>query len=301
MSKALTILYRGPLSSCNYDCHYCPFAKRHESAEELQADRDALEKFVDWAVKNRDRSLSVFFTPWGEALTRRWYHTAIQELSRCDHIVKIAVQTNLSWSLDWLNDCDRSKLGFWCTYHPTQVARKEFLSRCEQLRTLGVSHSVGMVAIPTDYDEIELMRSELPNDTYLWLNAYDVGGGQKYQYSAFELSRMLRVDPHFCTNVTDHESLGRFCNAGTTVFSVNGDGTVRRCHFVKAALGNLYDPNWAFPTELTTCPNQVCGCHIGYIHMPHLHLDRIYGRGLLERVPTNYVSHCIPDDALSPT
>ena len=45
---ALTILYRGPLASCNYDCAYCPFAKRRESAAELAADRRALERFVDW-------------------------------------------------------------------------------------------------------------------------------------------------------------------------------------------------------------------------------------------------------------
>ena len=29
------ILYRGPLSSCNYACDYCPFAKRAESRVEL--------------------------------------------------------------------------------------------------------------------------------------------------------------------------------------------------------------------------------------------------------------------------
>ena len=33
----LSILYRGPLSSCNYGCEYCPFAKREESRAELEA------------------------------------------------------------------------------------------------------------------------------------------------------------------------------------------------------------------------------------------------------------------------
>ena len=36
----LSILYRGPLSSCNYACAYCPFAKRTETAAELAHDRD---------------------------------------------------------------------------------------------------------------------------------------------------------------------------------------------------------------------------------------------------------------------
>ncbi len=48
MSLTLSILYRGPLSSCNYDCPYCPFAKRQETAAELLVDRAALERFVCW-------------------------------------------------------------------------------------------------------------------------------------------------------------------------------------------------------------------------------------------------------------
>ena len=32
----MRILYRGPLASCNYDCPYCPFAKRRDSADQLR-------------------------------------------------------------------------------------------------------------------------------------------------------------------------------------------------------------------------------------------------------------------------
>ena len=93
----LSILYRGPLSSCNYDCHYCPFAKHHETAAELADDRRKLRRFVQW-VGDRPASdeIRVFFTPWGEALTRRWYQEAIAELSHLPHVRKVAVQTNLS-------------------------------------------------------------------------------------------------------------------------------------------------------------------------------------------------------------
>ena len=38
----LSILYRGPLSSCNYGCEYCPFAKHTETQAEHDADRAAL-------------------------------------------------------------------------------------------------------------------------------------------------------------------------------------------------------------------------------------------------------------------
>jgi sulfatase maturation enzyme AslB (radical SAM superfamily) len=44
----LSILYRGPLSSCNYGCEYCPFAKREESYAQLETDRVALLRFVAW-------------------------------------------------------------------------------------------------------------------------------------------------------------------------------------------------------------------------------------------------------------
>ena len=50
MALTLSILYRGPLSSCNYGCDYCPFAKHHETAAELARDRRALERFIDWVA-----------------------------------------------------------------------------------------------------------------------------------------------------------------------------------------------------------------------------------------------------------
>ena len=41
----LSILYRGPLSSCNYDCAYCPFAKRRETPAQLAA---IIQSFADY-------------------------------------------------------------------------------------------------------------------------------------------------------------------------------------------------------------------------------------------------------------
>ena len=283
MRSDVSILYRGPLSSCNYDCSYCPFAKRHENAQELQTDREALERFVDWVANYSDGQLSLFFTPWGEALTRRWYQTAVQQLSEISHVQKIAAQTNLSWSADWLDDCDESKIGLWCTYHPTQVERDAFLIRANELRQRSISHSVGMVAIPDDYDEIQTMRSLLHPTTYMWLNAFDVGDGRKYDYSSTEMEFLTRIDPQFATNTIDHPSLGQSCDAGSDVFSINGDGDVQRCHFVKEQLGNIYSADWQFPTEHRTCPKQTCTCHIGYVHMPGLQQNQIYGLGILER------------------
>src|SRR5688572_7834721 len=128
----LSLLYRGPLASCNYDCPYCPFAKRRDSAEQLRADREALDRFVAWCVANPDgHRLSVLFTPWGEGLTRRWYRTAIVSLARLSHVDKVAIQTNLAARVDWLGrieDAQRARVALWATYHPGQVTRERFLA-----------------------------------------------------------------------------------------------------------------------------------------------------------------------------
>lgn len=285
--SSLSILYRGPLSSCNYDCNYCPFAKRHQTASELADDRRKLERFTDW-VSRRSAKTAVFFTPWGEALSRRWYQTAFCRLSHLEHVTKVAAQTNLSCSLQWLDACDQSKVALWCTYHPSQVARATFLSQCRQLTDRGVAHSVGMVGLPGDFAEIEAMRAELPAKTYLWINAWDIGEGRKYNYSAEEIARLETIDPHFRTNTTDHPSLGRVCQSGTRVIAVDGDGQISRCHFVPKPLGNVYDPDFERRLSDTPCPNATCGCHIGYVHLSELKQQSIYGDQILERIPKDW-------------
>ena len=101
LGSPLSLLYRGPLASCNYDCPYCPFAKRRDSPEQLRADRAALSRFADWCVANPGHHrLSVLFTPWGEGLTRRWYAEAIAALSALPHVDTVAIQTNLAARVD---------------------------------------------------------------------------------------------------------------------------------------------------------------------------------------------------------
>lgn len=285
MRTPLTILYRGPLSSCNYDCHYCPFAKRHETAEELAEDRQSLQRFLAWAVGYSQTRLSVFFTPWGEALTRRWYREAIRQLSHLPHVQKVAVQTNLSCSLDWLGSCQTDRLGLWCTYHPSQVARQSFLAQCRELHRQGVAHSVGMVGLKEDFAEMEAVRRELPETTYLWINALKREPGY---YSESDIQRLEAVDPQFRWNTEYHASLGRACRCGDTVISVAGDGTIRRCHFLPEVLGNLYEPGFESCLKLRPCTKSTCGCHIGYVHMNHLELYQVYGEGVLERIPQHY-------------
>lgn len=283
MALNLSILYRGPLSSCNYACSYCPFAKRRESAAELARDRAALARFLDWvSARPAEDRLGILFTPWGEALTRRWYREALVRLTHLPQVVRAAVQTNLSCGLNWVEDCDRSRLALWTTFHPTEISRPRFLAKCRELDRRGVRFSVGVVGLREHFTDIQALRDELPPHIYLWINAYK---DQPDYYQPGEAEWLTAIDPLFPVNNQRHPSLGRACRAGHTVVSVDGDGTVRRCHFIRTPLGNLYNPDIESVLAERPCTNATCGCHIGYVHMPELRLYEVFGDGVLERIP----------------
>ena len=283
----LSILYRGPLSSCNYGCRYCPFAKRRETRAQIEADRCALHRFTDWTAGRTSDRLSILFTPWGEALVRKSYRDALERLTALPNVAKAAIQTNLACSLDWVERCDRAKLAFWCTYHPTEVTRKRFLAKCLELDRRGVRFSVGVVGLKENEEEIRALRADLPSHVYLWINAYKP---RPDYYLEDDVRRLERIDPLFRINLANHPSRGRACRAGETVVSVDGDGTIRRCHFIRTPIGNLYDPGIEHALAPRACTNDVCRCHIGYVHLEELGLDGVFGDGLLERISTDHVS-----------
>ncbi len=268
----MKILYRGPLSSCNYACHYCPFAKAKESRESLKRDKQALSRFVEWVRGQTLEPIGILFTPWGEALIRRWYQKAIIDLSLMAHVEKVAIQTNLSCRLDWLEACDKSKVALWTTFHPSQVKRARFLGQCQALDQQGIAYSVGMVGLKEHFNDIALLRRELRPEVYLWLNASQA-------YTQAEREYLKSIDPLF--NATPHQSKGRRCQTGETVVTIDGDGDVRRCHFVKELIGNIYSGDMTLKPRL--CPNQICDCHIGYVHLNDLGFYEVFGEGILER------------------
>ena len=288
----LTLLYRGPLSSCNYGCVYCPFAKHTETDAEHAQDRKDLERFVSWVADRKQDRISLLFTPWGEALIRRRYQNALVALTQLPHLDKAAIQTNLSCRLDWVEECDKSKLGLWATYHPTETERARFVEKCLELHGRKVRFSVGVVGLKEHTEEIERLRAELPPDVYLWINAYK---RLPDYYDPELLRRFTAVDPLFPINTQRHPSQGRACRAGHSVLSIDGEGTVRRCHFIREPLGNLYAPDFETLLQPRPCSNATCGCHIGYVHMNHLDLYEVFGSGILERIPKGWTGH--PDPA----
>jgi MoaA/NifB/PqqE/SkfB family radical SAM enzyme len=286
----LTILYRGPLASCNYDCHYCPFAKRRENSVERAADVRALARFIEWIAAHSEIEFSILFTPWGEALNRLRYQRALAHLSHLAHVRRVAIQTNLSGRLAWLADADKQRLALWTTYHPGEVTRARFLAQCRELDQYGVRYSVGVVGLKQHYAEISALRRELEPQVYLWINAYK---DQADYYDHEDEQFLASIDPLFQINAIDHESFGKRCRAGESVISVDGDGTIRRCHFIAAPIGNIYQDDFLKALKARVCSNQVCRCHIGYVHMEELGLYEIFRDGVLERIPAQPLKYSV--------
>jgi len=287
VSERWHILYRGPLSSCNYGCGYCPFAKRANTAAELRDDVAKLNRFVDWIASREDREIGVLFTPWGEALIHPGYQDALRRLSEMPHVYRAAIQTNLSGRLDWLAHCDLQTVALWCTWHPSQINLDRFLKQCRQLDLLGVRYSVGVVGLKENLTCALELREQLAPSTYLWINAYK---DEPDYYSEADILAFEAIDPLFRQNTHFYPSLGKACSGGHTSFTVDGDGHARRCHFIESPIGNIYEDGPDFDSRLrpSPCTRAACECHIGYIHMKDLGLERVYGEGLLERIPRDW-------------
>lgn len=278
----LSILYRGSLISCNYGCQYCPFAKKQQSAIELAKDKQELTKFIDWIEQNQQHDFSILFTPWGEALIHPWYQQRLVRLTNLPNVKKAAIQTNLSCKLDWVEECDKDKLALWATFHPEWVKRDRYLSQCLELNRRNVSFSAGVVGFPQFKQEIAALRRELPDSVYLWINAVKK---ELPNMSKADLEFMIAIDPLFPLNTHHYPSHDRPCQAGKSVISVDGEGNMRRCHFIRQPIGNIYNSNWESALRDRLCTNETCHCHIGYVHLDYLELDKVFGERILERIP----------------
>jgi hypothetical protein len=278
----LTILYRGSLESCNYGCQYCPFAKRAQSAAELNRDRQELERFAQWISHHPQHEFSILFTPWGEALIHDYYQQTLSHLSHIPHVRKVAIQTNLSCNMDWITHANPKTLALWTTFHPEWSNLDCFLEKCHFLLQHQIRFSVGVVGFPRFKDAIVTLRQQLPSSVYLWINAVKK---ELPNLEASDRAFFQSIDPLYELNTQQYPSLGKSCRTGASVFSVDGAGTMRRCHFIQEPIGNIYDPEFEQALYDRPCSNTTCHCHIGYVHLDELALNKIFAEGILERIP----------------
>jgi MoaA/NifB/PqqE/SkfB family radical SAM enzyme len=270
--SALAILYRGPLDSCNYACRYCPFAKREPSRRMLESDRDALERFVAWVRDASRWDISLLFTPYGEALIWPHYQEALTELSRMPHVRQVSIQTNASGRLGFLDDVDRARISLWISWHPTEIALEPFVERVAALHEAGVRLSVGAVAVPEHLEQVEALRALLPAALSVWINAQK----PNVRYPEHERARWRAIDPAFDLDTRRHLTRGQACLTGEDTISVDGDGTITRCHFVDEVLGNLYTQELETILKPRACSRARCDCFIGYVNLPTLDLRRSF-------------------------
>ncbi len=102
---------------------------------------------------------------------------------------------------------------------------------------------------------------------------------QGHTYTDDEADRWTDLDPLFPYSRHPHRSGGLPCRTGESVISVDGEGTVRRCHFVRSELGNLYDGSYRRALRPRACPLAACDCHIGYVHLETLPLYDVFAGG----------------------
>lgn len=279
--STIQILYRGSLSSCNYHCDYCPFAKTTNSRAELDKDKFEVNRFVGWAA-DTSQTLGIFFTPWGEAIIHEWYRSAMVKLSWMPHIKRVVIQTNLSCKLEDFLEGNRDSIAYWATFHPTQTSLSRFIDRCVWLHENNFRFSVGVVGLRQHFQSISTLREQLPAEVYLWINSYK---REENYYQDAELEFLNSVDPYFHINRKRYPSIGLPCNAGSQSFTVDGEGDARRCHFINDLIGNIYREDIFRKLIARNCTNQTCGCHIGYVHRPEGNFQQLFGANLLERVP----------------
>jgi MoaA/NifB/PqqE/SkfB family radical SAM enzyme len=277
----LSVLYRGPLSSCNYACDYCPFSKRRETKARLERDHAALLRFQAWVADQTQHCWRVLFTPWGEALVRRWYREALVELSHRPHVELLTVQTNLSSGLEWLARCATDRVSLWATYHPTQTSIDRFLRKVDTVRERGVRICVGVVGVPEALPRIEELKQRLPDGVYLWVNAQQP---RRRPYTPEEHARLQAVDSQFPMTTRRQPSFGGFCSTGESSFTVDGDGHMRRCHFVDEVIGNVYQPGWEDTLHPRTCPRRFCDCFLGKSQLLGNQLTPFFGAAVMARL-----------------
>lgn len=284
---SLKVIYRGHLTDCNYSCEYCPFAKEKNSRELQALDKKDLDRFVDWVEQNSSAAqpMEVFITPYGEALVRKWYQEAVIRLSHLPHVSKVAAQTNLAWNTQWLSRCNIQTTALWTTYHPDFVTEEKFLSKCQELAALQIRHSVGVVGLKQHFPQITSLRQRLPQDVYMWINAYK---RVVDYYSEEEIAFLEDIDYLFSLNLPWYDSMGKDCKAGSEVVSIEGNGDLFRCHFIKTRKGNIFTDPLASMLKKETCSKATCHCHIGYIHLEAMKSHEVYGSGLLERIPVRF-------------
>lgn len=264
-SSLKNIYYRGILSSCNYSCSYCPFAKRKSNQAELKKDFQQLNRFYR-EIENTtfDKPVGIFFTPYGEALIHNYYIEMMAKLSKLKSIKYVSCQTNFSFDIDKFlglikeNDGDLSKIKLWATYH-SEMIDPEIFSNKAKIISEHIDISVGMVAIPGKSDEVVEFREVLSQNIYLWINGK---AREKSRYTKKEIDKLINVDPLFGSELFRHKVEKNCCTSGVESIFIEANGDIYPCNINKNKLGNFYESKISW--KEVSCKRRICDCFLAY-------------------------------------
>lgn len=280
------IYYRGLLSSCNYSCTYCCFAKSKPDKTELSRDKECLKRFCDFIDTTEFKNeVSIFFTPYGEGLVHDHYVEAIGKLAINPKCKYVSCQTNLSFNeyefLEKLRalKVDLSKVKLWASCHPEMVSIDKFVDKVKLLKA-SIDLCVGIVAIPGALENVFEFRKQLPKDVYMWINAKE---REKTRYTESEVKSLIEVDPLFYNELKRNKVQNSCCNAGSDSVFIRANGDVFACHINKNRMFNIYTNQSV--VEPFKCDKRFCDCYLSYSNRYDLELERYFGEYTPIRVP----------------
>ena len=246
--------YRGSLESCNYSFSYCPFSKKPQNSKELEKDKENLVQFVSALLDEENgisRECAVQIVPYGEALVHKYYWQEMARLSRSPLIEAVGAQTNLSFDVDTMirvfieNNGIISKLKLWCTFHPSMVTIDKFLSQCNKLSIHNISYCAGATADPAQIGNIRILRRNLSEGIYLWVNKLD---GLGRRYTSEEIEAFMDIDEYFYLELKHHKADINKCTGSCFI---EAGGTAKRC-------------NICSPSASSVCTRKTCSCYLSY-------------------------------------
>ncbi len=300
-----TILYRGNLKSCNYNCSYCPFSKHKPLKQELKRDRQNFQRFCKSVEKRAEENSigAVFVTPYGEASIHSWYWEGLAHLSGLSEIDRVGMQTNLSFSLilpdggrfaacssNSVDNCiayfdfcggKREKLCIWATFHPEMTDADTFVSKCHKLAAHHIRLCVGAVGVPENIPLLRKLREKLSKDIYFWINRMD---GLRRNYSFDEIRAFLELDPFFEYELQKPAADVTMCQDRCFV---EADGTIRTCNISRRTSVNWYDDGGSKLFE-PRCSQKSCSCYLAYGGRADFDLKHVFGSYPVFRIPKRF-------------
>ncbi len=267
ISRMKFIYYRGYGKDCNYSCSYCIFARN--KLVNIEKDKKYLDKFVNYIEKTKfEEKISIMFTPYGEALTKKYYFEGIKKLVSHKDIESVSCQTNGSFNekefINYFSQEELEKISLWVSYHPEMVQVEKFAKKINFLNEK-IKISVGAVGIKENKNKLESLKKLLNSNIYFWINKLEGIKTEDYDFSY--------IDPYYSLEEEKLRCDINKCQGGIKSIFIKEEGKAYLCHTSKISCGNLYDDK-----EIVRNKSGRCNCYLTYSNRCDLNFPSLIHR-----------------------